>query len=115
MNPVSDSQAYRQGRLSGITDERLFQQRAAFDRGERWATLTNGEKAAVNAPYWCQGCGRGFFDWDVAKSSLALHHVVQRSLGPKATPHNGDDHDERPDDLALICQGVGSCHAAEHD
>lgn len=111
----SRPQEYRQGRLAGITDERLFQQRAAYERGERWAILTDGSKAATNAPFWCQGCGKGYYDLGIAKASLALHHVVQRSLGTKATPNNGEDHDERPQDLALICQGIGSCHDAEHE
>lgn len=94
INRESAKQAYRRGRLDGIRDERLAQQRRASG-------------SAGGYRNWCEHCLE-----TKATEQLRLHHYVHRSIGRRATPE--DMGDEHPEQLALICQGPGSCHDDEH-
>lgn len=108
VNKESAKQAYRRGRLAGIRDERLAQQRDEYELQGDDDCNRCSQYPPPPGSSWCEHCGKA-----TPPERLQLHHYVQRSLGKRATPE--DMGDERPEQLGLICQGPGSCHDAEHD
>lgn len=103
----SKKQAYRNGRLDGIRDQRLDDQRHAYLRGDIHWDPTAEVLTPPPGTNWCERCGEA-----TAPDRLRLHHKVRRSQGVRATPEAQGD--ERIEDLELICQGPGSCHDDDH-